>query len=178
MKVKRFISRLALVAVVALFVHAASAEEDVLYFQIDDSPTFDDGINHVYSCVMVALSDSDAPPNPSGDYLTLYGGGGTEWGQALDADSTEPVYVGLGTPTTDSILFELWFEAPEDSGSWERVAYSRVSLADLRSYLVNSMGQGGAGPYVVSNFHVVPEPTGGLLVLLGAAVLALRRKRI
>ena len=70
MKVKRFISRLALVAVVALFVHAASAEEEVLYFLIDD-PTFADGTKPTYDYVMVALSDGGTPPNPSGGYLTL-----------------------------------------------------------------------------------------------------------
>jgi len=173
--VKRFISRLALVAVAALFVHAASAEEEVLYFLIDD-PTFADGTKPTYDYVMVALSDGGTPPNPSGDYLTLYGGGGTAQGSVLDAGSTAPVYVGLGKYSpTDSILFELWFDSPE--GSWERVAYSSASLANLSSYLVNSMGQGGAVPYVVSTVHAVPEPTSGLLVLLGAAVLALRRKR-
>lgn len=173
---KRFISRLVLVAVVALFVHAASAEEEVLYFLIDD-PTFVDGTKPTYDYVMVALSDGGTPPNPSGDYLALYGGGGTAQGQVLDADSTAPVYVGLGDYSpTDSILFELWFEAPE--GSWERVAYHSASLNDLRAYIAQGMSMGGATPYRVHDVMPIPEPTSGLLTLVGAAILALRRKRI
>ena len=173
---KRFISRLALVAVVALFVHAASAEEEVLYFQIDD-PTFTDGTGKpTYNYVMVALSDGGTPPNSSGNYLTLYGGGGTAQGQALSKESTAPVYVGLGDSPTDSILFELWFDSPE--GSWERVAYHSASLNDLRAYIAQGMSMGGATPYRVHDFMPVPEPTSGLLTLVGAAILALRRKRI
>lgn len=169
MKVKRFISRLALVAVAALFVLAASAEEDVLYFQIDD-PMFDDG----NSCVMVALSNDGTQPKSPDDYLTLYGGGAVDGATALGAGSTEPVYVGLGNySSTDSILFELWFEAPE--GSWERGAYHSANISELSAHIGSSTNP-SATPYKVS--FVVPEPTGGLLVLLGAAVLALRRKRI
>ena len=175
MKMKRFISRLALVVVVALFVHAASAEEEVLYFLIDD-PTFADGTKPDYSYVMVALSDGGTPPNPSGGYLTLYGGGGTAQGQAVSSDSTEPLYVGLGDSPTSTILFELWLESPE--GSFERVAYSSASYSEYSSHLVNSMAQGGASPYVLSRVTPVPEPTSGLLMVLGFAGLALRRKRI
>lgn len=174
---KRFISRLALVAVAALFVHAASAEEKVLYFLVKD-PEFADGSKPDYRYVTVALSDDGTPPNPSGDYLALYGGDGTGQGQVLDADnSTAPVYVGLGDYSpTDSILFELWFEAPE--GSLERVAYHSVSLNNLGAYIAQGMSMGGATPYLVHDVMPVPEPTSGLLTLVGAAILALRRKRI
>ena len=172
MKVKRFISRLALVAVAALFVHAASAEEEVLYFLVND-PEFADGTKPTYDYVMVALSDGGTPPNPSGDYLTLYGGGGTAQGTALASGSTEPVYAALGNSPTDVILFELWLEAPE--GSWERVAYHSANISDLRAHIGSSTNP-SATPYVVRS--VVPEPTGGLLALVGMAVLALRRKRI
>ena len=171
---KRFISRLALVAVAALFVGVASAEEEVLYFMVND-PEFADGTKPTYDYVMVALSDGGTPPNPSGDdYLTLYGGDGMAPGQVLDAGSTAPVYVGLGDYSpTDVILFELWFESPE--GSWERVAYHSANISDLRAHIGSSTNP-SATPYVVRS--VVPEPTGGLLALVGMAVLALRRKRI
>ena len=167
---------MALVAVAALFVHAASAEEEVLYFLIDD-PTFADDTKNSY--VMVALSDEGTPPSHSGDYLTLYGGGGTAQGTALASGSTAPVYVWLGDvgqgdySLTDSILFELWFESKE--GSWERVAYHSAKISDLGAHIGSSTNP-SATPYKVS--FVVPEPTGGLLALVGMAVLALRRKRI
>jgi len=169
---QRIISRYLLLAVAALFVRVASADMQLLYFRLDNPLSVEGGGTlsaSDYSFAMVSLSD-----NPT-DYLTLYGGGGTAQGQAVTSGSTEPLYVGLGDSPTGNILFEMWLESPE--GSFERVAYSSASLANLSSYLVNSMGQGGAVPYVVSTVHAVPEPTSGLLVLLGAAVLALRRKR-
>lgn len=174
---QRTISRYLLLAVAALFVRVASAEMQLLYFMLGNPLSVEGGGTlsaSGYSFAMVSLSDNGK--DPTGDYLTLYGGGGTAQGQAVTSGSTEPLYVGLGESPTGNILFEMWLESPE--GSFERVAYSSASLADLSSYLVNSMGQGGAVPYVVSTVHAVPEPTSGLLVLLGAAVLALRRKRI
>ena len=170
---KRFVSRLALLAAAALFVHVVSAEEEVLYFLVND-PEFADGSKPDYSYVMVALSDEGTPPSPSGDYLTLYGGGGMAQGQALSKESTEPVYVGLGDYSPSAaILFELWLEAPE--GSWERVAYHSANISDLRAYIADGMSM-VATSYAVH--LVVPEPTSGLLLLLGFAGLALRRKRI
>ena len=164
-------------AVAALFVHAASAEEEVLYFLIDD-PTFVDDNKPIYHYVTVALSDGGTPPNPSGDdYLNLYGGDGTGRGQVLDAGSTEPVYAALGNSPTGAILFELWFESPE--GSWERVAYHSANISDLREHMhIGSSTNPSATPYRVHDVMPVPEPTGGLLIVLGFAGLALRRKRI
>lgn len=161
-------------AVAALFVHAASAEEEVLYFLVND-PEFADGTKPTYDYVMVALSDGGTPPNPSGDYLTLYGGGGTAQGTALASGSTEPVYASLGnSPTpTEAILFEMWLES--SPGSWERVAYHSANLSELRAHIGSSTNP-SATPYVVRS--VVPEPSSGLLIVLGLAGLALRRKKI
>ena len=171
---QRVFSRFALLAVAAFFVRAASADEELLYFLIDDPLTFNDGTtlsSSDYSFAMVAFSADGV--DPSGEYLTLYGGGGTAQGQAISADSAEAVYAALGNSPTDTILFELWLESPE--GSFERVAYHSASLSDLRAHIASSTAQGGATPYVVHS--VVPEPSGGLLMLLGLAGLALRRKR-
>ena len=109
-------------------------EEAVLYFLVND-PEFAGDTKNSY--VMVALSDEGTPPSHSGDYLTLYGGGGTAQGTALASGSTEPVYVGLGKYSpTDSILFELWLESPP--GSWERVAYHSANLSELRAHIGSS----------------------------------------
>ena len=178
---QRIVSRFLLLAVAALFVRVASADMQLLYFMLNDPLTFDDGSGgnlsaSDYSYAMVAISQNGTDPDPTGDYLTIYGGGGTAQGQAVLSGSTEPLYVDLGGSTTGNILFEMWLDSSPDS--FERVAYFSVSLNDLSAYLVSSMAQGGAIPFVVSQVHPVPEPTSGLLVLLGAAVLALRRKRI
>ena len=176
---QRIISRFLLLAVAALFVRVASADMQLLYFMLDNPLNVEGGGTlpaDDYSFAMVALSENGKDPTDDG-YLTLYGGGGTAQGQAVSSDSTEPLYVGLDDYSpTDNILFEMWLESPE--GSFERVAYFSKSLSELSSYLVSSTAQGGVLPFVVSTVHPVPEPTSGLLVLLGAAMLTLRRKRI
>jgi hypothetical protein len=79
------------------------------------------------------------------------------------------VYAGFNGEV-GSFLVELWNESDE------RVGYSDCSYADLANYIYNSTtGGGSTSPMVVS--QVVPEPTSGLLTLLGLAGLALRRKR-
>lgn len=171
---QRVLSRFALIAVAALFVGVASAEEEVLYFMLDDPLEFKDGTEltaNDYGYVMVALSEDGE--STTGGYLNLYGGGGTAQGTALASGSTEPVYAALGNSPTDAILFEMWLESPQ--GSWERVAYHSANLSELRAHIGSSTNP-SATPYVVRS--VVPEPTGGLLALVGMAVLALRRKRI
>ena len=50
------------------------------------------------------------------------------------------------------------------------------SYADIAPYIWSPMGQKGASAWTVTAF-TVPEPTSGLLLLLGVAGLALRRKR-
>lgn len=172
--------RLALLAVAALFVRVASADMQVLYFMLDNPLSVEGGGTlsaSDYSFAMVSLSDNGK--DPKGDYLTLYGGGGEDLGTAVSSGSTAPLYVDLGNSPTGNILFEMWLESPE--GSFQRVAYHSALLEGLRQYIVSmdDMIQGMvpvAGAYGIA--QVVPEPTSGLLVLLGAAVLALRRKRI
>ena len=175
---QRIISRFLLLAVAALFVRVASADMQLLYFMLNNSLAVEGGGTlsaSDYSYAMVAFTDNGKDPT---DYLDLYAGGDTELVKvdAVSSGSTAPLYVDLSSSTTGNILFEMWLESPE--GSFERVAYASASLNELDPYIVNGMAPGGASPFVVSQVHAVPEPTSGLLVLLGAAVLALRRKRI
>ena len=46
----------------------------------------------------------------------------------------------------------------------------------LMPYIGTPMGQGGVTPWTVGDFHSVPEPTSGVLILLGVGLLALRRR--
>lgn len=178
---KRFLSRFALLAVAALFVGVASADEEVLYylyFDIADQVTLDNGktlSSDDYQYTMVALSDDGVAAR---DYIQLQGGGATQDGWALTSGSTEPVYAVLGSSYSaeDRILFELLIESPPGSTSWERVAYQSARLGDLISHIVSGNNM-SATPYLVDH-AAVPEPTSGLLMVLGFAGLALRRKRI
>ena len=74
--------------------------------------------------------------------------------------------------TVTSLLFELW------DGNGTLVGFANVSRSSWESALTTlGSGQdaGTGGVYTLS--AVVPEPTSGLLLLLGMAGLALRRKR-
>lgn len=85
--------------------------------------------------------------------LALYNGGSlVAWSETLFNGEPEPVLKGA-----------------LDSAN---ALYNRASGGDLNPSEIPA----GATPY---NFgpHMVPEPTGGLLMLVGGALLALRRKR-
>ena len=86
------------------------------------------------------------------------------------------------------------FAPPEDSGNYlfqiqlfdsagEQIAASSfANMADLGSEglraLSNTPMSPADGVWTVSTFHAVPEPTSGMLFLLGLASLALRRRRV
>lgn len=74
-----------------------------------------------------------------------------------------------------SFLVELGFV--DDGGTWTTLAVSDVAS---RNSLARHVSLGGVGTQPQTPWQplfVVPEPTGGLLLLLGAAALALRRRR-
>lgn len=180
-EMRRVFTRFLLMAVASFVVCAAPAiEEQVLYFQIDDanlhfSPS---GEDCSYSFAMVALTTDGE--TPTGDYLNLYGGGygggaSEPLGQAL-ASGSAAAYAGLGSGVSDTsrLLFELWLEEP--AGSFQKVGYHTVLVSELAGHIFSGGAMAVVTPYLVST--VVPEPTSGILVLLGAAVLSLRRRRL
>lgn len=174
----RLFTRFLLTAIVALFSRAAFAEPDLLlYFQISDSPQFDNSDDTCsYDFAMVSFTEDGT--TPSGDYRNLYVGGATEPSGTAIASGSEAAYASLGSnPSAESqILFELWSASGD---SFERVGYYTAMYSDLIGNIMESGGVSQATPLMITQVHAqaVPEPTSGLLVLLGAAVLALRRKR-
>ena len=177
----RLFTRFLLTVIVALFSRAAFADPDLLlYFQIVDQPQFDNGGTCSYDFAMVSFTMDGT--NPSGEYLDLYADGETvSQGQAL-ASGSDAAYASLGrlgsNPTMEiQILFELWSASGD---SFERVGYYTALYSELTGHIMESGGVSQATPLMITQVHAqaVPEPTSGLLVLLGAAVLALRRKRI
>ena len=119
----------------------------------------------------------------SGDYLSLYGNPGEDAiGPQFGAQDSQgfPMYAGVTGYADDvSFFLELW----NDNGETETwVGQSSLgTVAALRAYIsdmkFNIAGSGASTSTLpVSSFTAVPEPTSGLLLLLGVAGLALRRK--
>ena len=110
-------------------------------------------------------------------YLSVYESGQTtSSGITVMSGSQEPFYVELPEnyeTTYNTFLFELW-----SSGETEtiREAWQRYSLADAVDNIVKGGSASGGSPLAVTS--VIPEPTGGVLMLLGMAVLAVRRKNM
>ena len=176
----RLFTRFLLTAIVALFSRAAFADPDLLlYFQIDSSNlTFvENGSACSYDFAMVSFTTDGT--NPSGGYLDLYADGETvSQGQAL-ASGSDAAYASLGSnPSAESqILFELWSASGD---SFERVGYYTALYSSLTGNIMESGGVSPAMPLMIAQVHAeaVPEPTSGLLTVLGVAFLALRRKRV
>ena len=120
----------------------------------------------------------------TGTYLSVYDASGSKtsatavnkvtaisgpmvWGD-FEADNSSSV--STFSSSEKSILFELY------NSDRDVVAWQSVSLAELitKRYIGDSLNPAFT-PYMLT--AVVPEPTGGVLVLLGAAMLALRRRR-
>ena len=94
-----------------------------------------------------------------------------------DPNSTEggAQFFGVFNGDVTSFLFELW----DTDGAL--VGYSHMSRSYLSYAIASSSGILGEHPADYRPFvlqGVVPEPTSGLLFLLGAAGLALRRRRM
>lgn len=114
----------------------------------------------------------------SSDYLKMYDTNGeTEYWKLYalneNARSTGAAYSGEFDPAdTKSFLVELW--SYDDT----RLGWQTFSLSQASSAIFDADGFSQRGSVTaVTLTQFVPEPTSGLLLLLGMAGLALRRKK-
>ena len=204
--------RLALVAAALLTVGVSSAaENDVLYWMVDDSASVKrtDGttatISDYFASPDVAVSGSAYAARvrvTGGDiqdgqdvfldlYIPNYGvdKGNGEYGVLFSEDSG---YWGAGVPTgnqspsgdysagTPEYSFIVELGNIDSSDNWTTVATSAsASYSSLGDYIHQTfdVNPGQTAVWTPSHFTAVPEPTSGLLTLIGFAFLALRRKR-
>lgn len=169
------------VALAAVF----TAKADYIYAMIQEAYYWDwDGINK----------------DVNFDYVTVKGNGDIDYLYFYTADSSAPLsqryasdsvhttysdgaygsdpegffvgYDGKGSYT--SFLFELWTQTGEYA---QLLGQREVSLAALQAAGAVTAGTSDSGATAYRISEVVPEPTGGLLMLLGMAMVALKRRR-
>ena len=176
-----------LAAVVAMASGLAMA--DYMYWMVSDANfagLSGDKAKFTYATVR-AGTGADVAENISegSGYYTMYTVDGNGQSAATGqyqfysdgANSTDggAAFFGSFDSTVNSFLFELW------NADGSLVGYASRSRAEILSSISSDSILGGSHPASYSPFvltGVVPEPTSGLLLLLGFAGLALRRRRI
>lgn len=177
--------KLMALTVLACAAFTASAEDSFLYWMVDVGGKEDYNFNYA------TIKAKDASGNTS-DCLSLYGSDsadplGTKLYAAnygdngnFDPGSTTGygAFAGVGGYGMGSrFLVELWTDGFTASDSANRVAFGWLSYDDVKNSIFAAGNLSGASAFTVGSAMLVPEPTSGLLMLLGFAGLALRRKR-
>ena len=79
----------------------------------------------------------------------------------------------VSDPTVQSFMIELWNDPDANEASY------RTSYINMASYIRPASEHALSGMMVAaSQFHSVPEPTSGMMFLLGTMLLGLRRKKV
>ena len=158
---------------VSLALHAEDYK--YLYWMVDETHDAD---KYEFTYATVKADDSS--------YLHLYNQSGdtgadrfyiSDYATADLGLATSAGFAGLGTDSYigSTFLFELWRENDDGDDdtlvAWKSVAYSALA----GNIFANTQTDSGESPFVVSN--VIPEPTSGMLLLIGIAGLAIRRRR-
>ena len=167
--------KLALITLISCFSGIASATE--LWWMVDKNATLDSGEALTWNtATLYASADgSNFGGTPIGESWTL--SDMQDWGFATtelgDYSSSASFYVelllGNGNIASSYVNFRSETQMPQ--GATPR---------DVLSGAMYNDGMSMATPYAFSQFttsQVVPEPTSGLLMLIGLAGLALKRKR-
>ena len=153
-----------ILGVAAMVCGIALAEDSYLYWQINQNEA-EKPIEFAYAQVKATTADGDSYV---GEAMGVTGGG-----MATSAGPINSVFdaATYGAGTGYSFVVELMNSEFDVIGESETFGYAAIA-----PYIFSSMGQTGASAWTVTAF-TVPEPTSGLLFLLGLAGLALRRKK-
>ena len=204
----RHLLRLAAFAAAILTAGVSFAGDDVLYWMVDENATVEDTqagttatIGDFFSsypegsafAARVRVTGGDITQDTfldlyipgygldegGGEYGVVFGDAGGYWGAGVPTGNQSPSGdYSAGTPEY-SFIVELGNIDSRDN--WTTVATSAAkAYSDLGDYIHETfdINPGQIAVWTPAQFTVVPEPSGGLLTLMGVAVLALRRKRL
>ena len=205
-QVRNGISRFAALSAVILATGVLSAAEEVLYWMVDGDATVNDQkvsdflpaeTDDSFSAARIRVTGGDITGDVfldvydsagtlqvgSGALGIAFGESGGYWGAGVPTGNQSPLGSYAGTSPEYSFIVEIgncsWDES-SGTASWvETVAASDATkYSDLSQYIHPSfeMNPTTGGAWSPTSYNV-PEPSGGLLLLVGGALLALKRRR-
>lgn len=162
------------IGMMVLGAFAGHAAEEVIWWQVPDDATVAT-FHHGDKLASELGADEARIVTSDGNYLVI----------------PPPDQASLEIPM-DGAWFAVVPQSPEglsfmvelgnwDSGEWVGIARSTsYTYAQLQDYIIKNWSGPGATPAIqpwVADGYVVPEPSSGMLLLIGGGLLALRRKR-
>lgn len=159
---------------VAALSFGAMAEDSYLYWMVGDSLTWKEGTAQDYSQMAVGVIDASGK---NVGYLNCFAYGGSGFGGNLVDKGSGAWYANLGGYASGSysFYFELFNDNMDFVGRSDTLNYNSA-LAYVTTF---GTSQPLANPWSPTSFTTaaVPEPSSALLMLLGCAGLALKRKK-
>lgn len=158
---------------------ASAASANLLLWQVGDAGVAKDAegseIEYSYAKIMGAPDNSY-----TGNSLSVMGGdfeGTTNKGIGGDVFSKAAVAAILGDDAVAPYFYIELFDAANNSVGQSSIA----SYAELGEFIKKTEFDSSwmnAQKWSGGTYHATPEPTSGLLMLLGAAMLGLRRRKV
>ena len=171
MKIIKFMAMFAAaVAVGASF----AGVDSYLYYMLDNNLTYSNQAGSPLAGTAVPVDQytyAKVSTDGGQNYLTLYNTDGPMPGVYEIGRGQTGIAGFSSTPSFTSFLFEV-YDGDDNKLGWTTLAYNSESDFVYR----DSINPGNTGVFHITS--LIPEPTSGLLFLLGAAGLALRRRRM